>query len=181
MAKLSDKRLEELRVWVFKSWNLHWKELAPVSNSRAQFYKYVVRDNKSDEELERIGLAIEAQARHWRKQNSKEKVIGIPTLSVWYNQSRYDDEFIDESAMAMGDKKSYAPTLPECSESGCTEPVHGSGFTKCAFHIGSNDPKLRESYKALNLDIKSPDFVDNCRKLCREKMGILTKKAEVMK
>ncbi len=164
--KLTPDRKEELRVWVYKVWNFHWRELAPKSNSRAQFQKYVERDNFNDTELARIELAIVAQTKHWRNQNKIERVIGIPCLSVWYNQNRYDDEFIDESAIEMKDREQ----LKTCAVNTCSSPVIGSNYQYCHLHIPSvNDKryvalvKAKEEFNKLGIQRGSPDFAKKCR------------------
>jgi hypothetical protein len=173
MVAISDERKKELRVWVYKVWNFHWKELAPKSNSRAQLLKYVLRDGFNNEELNRIELSIKAQTTHWRKQNKIERVIGIPTLSVWYNQQRYDDEFIDESAMEMSEREQ----LKECSVDGCSNDIHGSMFSFCVDHVPNTKKEmLKQAWVRTGLDMKSKTFIDDCKSHIKERMKIMVGK-----
>lgn len=178
MAKATEKRKEELRKWAYQAWQFSWRELAPVSNSRAQFLKYVVRDNFDDEELTRIELSIQAQAKHWRRQNKIAKVIGIPCLSAWYNANRYDDQFIDESASEMIDRE-QAKT---CIVDGCENDVHGMAYKYCSTHIPSAHSDLIErTMKENNIDIKSPTFHDDCRESSRRSLNKMIEKSEAYK
>lgn len=174
MAKkvISETEKEALRKWGYHVWEISWKELAPVSNSRAQFLKYVYRDFEklTEDELKRIELAVQAQTKHWRlKARAEGKVIGIPTLSVWYNQGRYDDEFIDESAAALKEKVRMHE-ISQCSHEGCRNDCHGTAFDYCVDHIpynGAMADRLRDAYKALNID-KSRPYAEQCREKFKE-------------
>lgn len=165
--QISIDEKEALREWGYLVWEKSWKELAPVSNSRAQFLKYIYRDFEqlNQSELDRIENAIVAQTKHWRlKKRADGQVIGIPTLSVWYNQGRYDDPFIDESAAALKDRANLSE-ISQCSIDGCHRDCHGSAYKFCDDHIpfqGAMADRLRDAYKDLNID-KSKPYVDQCR------------------
>lgn len=110
---------ERIKAWVYRIWPMRWHEMAPVSDSRAQLLKYALRDAFDDEKLNEIELAIIAQTKHWRAKAKADKfnrLTGIPTLSVWYNQQRYNDEFIDESMVAIKERGASVGAGCECAK-----------------------------------------------------------------
>lgn len=155
----SKERAEEIKTWCYKIWEMHWKQFAPVSNSRAQFVQYAVRDYEILDEalMKKIELAVQAYTKHLKMKaaaNRGKGLIGIRTLSVWYNQSGYEDEFIDESASSLRDRiKAGVEKLKQCEHEGCTNPVHGYAYIYCTDHIPESGlARLRDAYKDLPLD-----------------------------
>lgn len=122
--------------------------------------------NPSEQEFNRIMQNMKAQIREDRKDKDAYR---WPFVSSYLNQGRYDD-YIEIK------EKQIKTDIKKCSIDSCNDEVHGSGFTKCAFHLGSNDERLRQSYVRTGLDMKSPTFVEDCRKYCRERMGIMLSK-----
>lgn len=171
-AGCTKARAEELQTWAYQVWETHWKAFAPISNSRAQFLKYVLRDHKElDPELQKkIELSVKAFAKHLRmKKSAGDKLIGIKTLSVWYNQGCYEDEFIDESAASLKDRAIHE--LKYCSKSGCTNQVHGPSYAFCADHIPqSNINQLRDAYKGLAIDPKKGNLLEQCKAIWSSKL-----------
>ena len=145
-------RAEELQTWAYRVWETHWKEFAPVSNSRAQFLKYVLRDHKDlDPDLmKKVELSVKAFAKHLRmKKSAGDKLIGVKTLSVWYNQGCYEDEFIDESAASLRERATETARRSCCVE-GCRSETHGPAYPYCTDHLPNpKDDSLRDAYRAL--------------------------------
>lgn len=163
---------DRIRAWVYSVWPLHWKELAPKSNSRAQFLKFALRDKKKDDELLKIQRSIEAQTAAWREQSRKEKVIGIPTLSVWYNQGRWEDDIshnnLDRPKTILG----------ECQREGCSKDVHGKNYDYCTFHVAEKGDRWKERRAQAGLELglmpregeSKSDWVTRCREMGKPKL-----------
>lgn len=168
---LSKDRHAELKEWVYKVWDMHWKRFAPVSNSRAQFLQYVLRDHKelTPEILKKIELSVVAYHKHLKmKSLAGDKLVGIRTLSVWYNQNQYEDEFIDESAASMRERTAQA--LKECTTDGCHSPVHGVAYIYCTDCIPqSNIDMLRSAYKELPINPKKGKLQDQLKAIFAKK------------
>lgn len=150
---MTENQKEVLTRWAYDAWDKHWRELAPKSNSRALFLKYVMRDAKKlTPELRReIELAVEQQTAAWRAQARKEKVIGVPNLSSWYNAERWTDDISHDNLS----KEKECKTLPICSVPGCGRPVLGNAYTLCSFHIPhDHHERLRKAYIAAGLQRK---------------------------
>lgn len=128
---------DQIREWCYRVWPTRWKELAPSSDSRAVFYKEMLNLKKdkryvlNEELLKKIELAIVAQAKHWRLQSKAGRVYGIPRLSQWIKDRRFDDEFIDESAASIQDRID----CKTCSIENCSQDVHGERYDKCVDHV----------------------------------------------
>ena len=121
--------------------------------------------NPDEAEFNRMMANMKAQVREDRK-NPKD-AYRWPFISSYLNQGRYDD-YIESST-----SKEKAKSLKTCATNGCDSDVHGSMYTKCAFHCGDTNELLSGAYRKLGLDIKSPDFVSQCRDICRDKMGLI--------
>ena len=159
IAKLSQEDIDRLNDWVDHAWKMHWKDLASKSNSRAKFREYVFRDNKNNDELLEIGHAIRQQAEMWRKQSRKEKVMGIPHLSSWYNAARWTDDISHDNL-----EHRERQVLGECKIEGCSNEVHGPSFDVCAKHVPSDwTYELRQAWKETGLDRNSPTLREDCR------------------
>lgn len=147
-AGITKERAEELTRWVYKVWELHWKQFAPTSNSRAQFQQYVLRDYKilDSDNMKNIENSVRAYTKHLKKlKNSGQKLIGVKTLSVWYNQECYNDQFIDDM-----DRHAPHVELSQCSVAGCFAKVHGPSFKYCVDHIpNTNIEVLRDGYRCM--------------------------------
>ncbi len=130
---------ETIKAWCYKVWVTHWRDLAPSSNSRSMFVKEVIKLKPDEEELDRIALAIVAQTKHWRMKSKIEKVFGIPRLSQWIKDCRFDDEFIDETAVSMKERL----TLNICDYPHCQNEVVGEKFRKCRHHHGRKEDRYR--------------------------------------
>lgn len=143
----TNERAEEIQTWAYMVWEIHWKKFAPVSNSRADFLKYCIRDHDvlDVELMKKIELAVKAYTKYlYAKVKAGDKLVGVKTLSVWYNKSCYEDQFIDESA---ADLKSRTE-LQTCSVDGCTNPVHGPRFRFCTDHVPNTSvERLRNAYR----------------------------------
>lgn len=141
--KITPQRREYLKNWVYKVWPTHWKSMAPVSNSRAKFLKYVLRDHEilDDDTLDQIAKAVVIQKQRWEKQARQQhynKMIGIPCLSTWYNDGRWEDIEQDDDEQIPLDTPIIAKKI--CAVPGCTEETHGKTFAYCSFHL---DPRFR--------------------------------------
>lgn len=147
-AGITKERAAELTRWVYKVWELHWKEFAPTSNSRAQFQQYVLRDYKVLDQpaMTNIENSVRSYTKHLRKlKQAGQKLIGVKTLSVWYNQECYNDQFIDDM-----DRRAPAMELAQCSASGCSQKVHGPSYKYCTDHIpNTNIQVLRDGYRRM--------------------------------
>lgn len=145
---ITEDRATELTRWVYKVWDMHWKEFAPTSNSRSQFQSYVLRDHKilTTDLLKTIENSIRAYAKHLRDlKNKNQKLIGIKTLSVWYNQECYNDQFIDDE-----NRRSAATVLAKCCDPSCDNDVHGPMFKHCTDHIPNTKlDTLRAGYQQM--------------------------------
>jgi hypothetical protein len=128
---MNDMTDDQIREWCYRVWPTRWKELAPSSDSRALFLKETIKLKPDEDELKRIELAIVAQAKHWRMKSKVEKVYGIPRLSQWIKDRRFDDEFIDESAASIQERMD----CKICSVENCSQDVHGEKYDKCTDHL----------------------------------------------
>lgn len=178
MTKLTPERETALKTWVYKVWPKHWKELAPVSNSRAGLLNYVLRDNPDDGLLNKIELAIEAQAKYWRlKKKADGKVIGIPCLSTWYNQKKYTDEFIEESSIDLNQRIQ----AKKCTQ--CQNDTHGENYSVCIDHLPNTshitESMKKESLKSCGYWKRSDETVKEWQHRCR--MSLKGKSGNVFK
>ncbi len=169
---LTEERARELTVWVYKMWDIHWKEFAPTSNSRAQFQQYILRDHKEldEDQLKNIYNSIRQYTKHLRKLKSEgQKLIGIKTLSVWYNQECYNDQFIDDATRSAKPSLQLKP----CSIQGCGQPVHGPMFDHCTDHIPNTKiDQLRDGYRDMvdrGVIAKGQNLKEQCRAIFAEK------------
>lgn len=165
----TEERFEELRVWAYRVWDQHWgvriKNSAPVSNSRAQFLQYTVRDFSilTPDLMNQIELAVQAYTKHLHsKKRAGDRLIGVKTLSVWYNQSCYEDQFIDESAASIADR-----TIDRfCTHPGCKAKTHGPAYSLCTDHLPeSGVAQLRDAYRELELDPKKGSLTKQLKTL----------------
>jgi len=116
--------------------------------------------NPDQKEFYRMMENMKAQIRADRKDKD---FYRWPFVSSYLNQARYDDVIASESVRM--DKEN----LKTCSIDKCHNDVHGSSFVYCADHIpNAHSDLLANAYRSLQLDIKSPDFIDRCRSLCRQ-------------
>ena len=174
-ARLSAENLARLEEWVEIAWNAHWKRLSPKSNSKVKFKEYVLRDNKPDNELRIIFVAIQQQRKMWERQSRIEKVVGIPNLSSWYNAGRWDDDITSDNP------ERPVTQLKTCTVEGCNNDVHGPAYDKCCDHLATvgHIQAMREAYVRTGVDRKSPTFVQDCRDYCRQRLNIMTSKGEI--
>lgn len=168
---------DQIREWCYRVWPTRWKELAPSSDSRALFLKETIKLKPDEDELKRIELAIVAQAKHWRLKSKIEKVYGIPRLSQWIKDRRFDDEFIDESAASIQDR--ISPDF--CSIDGCNQETHGEKYDKCTDHLqqfhgdrlgGAKLANLRkqvlEDLNILEVGLTQSELAKKCRAWLRQ-------------
>lgn len=154
---------DKVKAWCWEIWPKHWKELAPSSNSRSLFVKEVTKLGPDDDMLKTIELAIIAQTKHWRLKSKVEKVFGIPRLSQWIKDKRFDDEFIDESA-------SHIQERIDGRNCKCGQPVHGQKYDQCVdclnLSIDAWKPKRIETLKSLGLlepGQSHQDVIERCK------------------
>jgi hypothetical protein len=135
--KITPERETFLTEWVYRVWKTHWKDLAPVSNSRAKFKNYILRDHAklNDEILNKIARAISVQKWKWIQEMKKtgKQPIGIPCLSTWYNDDRWEDVDDDDDEQAPDNHPLAQKRICECE--GCEEETHGRMFAYCAEHL----------------------------------------------
>jgi hypothetical protein len=151
-AGITEERAKELTIWVYKVWDMHWKAFAPSSNSRADFQKYVLRDFKilTPELLNTVELAVKAYTKHLNTLSKKnQKLVGIKTLSVWYNKECYNDQFIEDT-----NRQATGPLeLAKCCIDGCAHEVHGPMYQHCTDHIPNTKiENLRAGYRQMVAD-----------------------------
>lgn len=148
----TQSRYDEIQEWTYKLWDIHWgiviKGSAPVSNSRASLLKYTIRDHDilTPELMKKIELAVLAYTKYLgQKRKAGDKLIGIKTLSVWYNQSCYEDQFIEESAASLEER---TPKIGTCCIEGCNKLCHGPQYQHCTDHIPDTGiDRLRANYR----------------------------------
>ena len=125
--------------WVCRCWAVHWKDDAPVSNKRGALLDYALRDHEEldEKEMTRIYNAIVAYKKYLdKRKQAGDNLSGIQTLSVWYNQRVYDEEFIEESSTELEERIN----LKYCH---CGEPTIGEKYTVCAKHLETHAERLK--------------------------------------
>lgn len=175
---ITEERAKELTIWVYKVWDMHWKAFAPTSNSRADFQKYVLRDFKilTPDLLNTIELAVKAYTKHLNSLSRKnQKLVGIKTLSVWYNQECYNDQFIEDT-----NRQARGPLdLAECCIDGCKHEVHGPAYQHCIDHIPNTKiESLRDGYRQMLDDgiiVKGQSLSEQCRAIFAAKVDNVKK------
>jgi hypothetical protein len=177
-AGITEERAKELTIWVYKIWDMHWKAFAPTSNSRADFQKYVLRDYKilTPDLLTAIELAVKAYTKHLNVlSRNNHKLVGIKTLSVWYNQECYNDQFIEDTSR----QASGPGDLAECCIEGCKHKVHGKAYQHCTDHIpNTNIETLRDGYRQMVDDgviQKGQSLSEQCRAILAAKIDNVNK------
>ena len=161
---------DEIKQWCYEIWPKHWRDLAPSSNSRALFVKEMVKLPLDNDEIERIGGAILEQTRFWRLKSKREKVYGIPRLSQWIKDCRYDDLFIDESFVDIKQSLEGA----KCTK--CDNPTHGTKYNQCHKHLLLTDRFFKQKCEAMkkhdlipSKHLSKSEYAAKCRKtLSRE-------------
>jgi hypothetical protein len=172
-------RVDEITTWAYKVWEMHWgvriRNSAPVSNSRAQFLQYCIRDYKllDADLMNKIELSVHAFTKHLKlKRKAGVKLIGVKTLSVWYNQSCYEDQFIDESAASLQERAEAREQAAICCTEGCKKPVHGPSYPYCTDHLPNDRINiLRGHYK----EMRDAGDIDSSKALTPQCKAIFAK------
>jgi hypothetical protein len=144
----------EIKEWCYEIWPKHWRDLAPSSNSRALFVKEMVKLSPDEEELKRIEGSILAQTRFWYIKSKREKVFGIPRLSQWIKDCRFDDAFIDESYVDLNEQINVGQCIH------CDKPVHGSKYNMCTDHTYQHEAdtwSARRKQALIDLNLYAPN------------------------
>jgi len=158
----SKETAEEINIWVTKCWGAHWKEYGPSSNYRTTFLNYALRDYKELDEAEmtRIYNAVVAQTKYFKLKASAGEWVKGKGLGVWYNQGIYNEEFIDESAADIAERR-------EKKHCQCGQPVEvRTECMKCYSKRTEDKHKLASVLNSLGL--YSPgqslqEISQNCR------------------
>ena len=118
------------------------------------------------EEYEGILFSLSELIRFDRKDPKPDR---WPHVSTWLNQAYYDRDIDIQEQRAKIE-------LALCSVEGCENDVHGPAYDKCCDHLATvgHIQAMREAYVRTGIDRKSPTFVDDCRRYCRERLNILT-------
>jgi hypothetical protein len=139
--------------------------------SRTISCKLMVAYNPDEKERERILGNLKAQVR--AHQQKPEEQRSFWKIGETYVRNHLWDDGI-ESAMEV----KTVQELKKCSVESCNNDVHGPSFKFCSFHIPSaHDENIKQAWTRTGLDYKSPTFIDDCRKFCRERMNIMMGKA----
>ena len=135
--------------------------------SRAISCKLMIAINPDELEQERILGNLKAQVRaHTQKPEQMRSFWKIGETYV--RNQLWNDEI--ESEMEIKEKSQ----LKICSIENCNNDVHGERFKFCAEHVpNAHSDLLAKAWTRQGIDYKSPTFVDDCRKQCRERMAIL--------
>jgi hypothetical protein len=160
---------DKIREWCIKVWPKRWKELAPSSDSRALFVKETIKLKPTEEDLKKWELDIVAQTKFWRQKSKIEKVYGVPRLSQWMKDRRFDDEFIDESAMDLKAKE-------DAKYCHCGNETLGPKYTLCAKHLPDPMKEMRKrTMIELGLAPAKGESISEWQNRCREQLLANTK------
>jgi len=161
---------EQIKEWCHRVWKLSWLELAPSSNSRALFVKEMNKLDPDQDFLNHVENRIIVQTRHWRNKSKREKVFGIPRLSQWIKDRRFDDPIEIDIKEAPRQTKS-------CEI--CGNEVHGPRYTKCTdcvmqFHgdrLGKTSQADLRKQKLIELNLPVQGVsLSELASLCRERL-----------
>ena len=129
--------------------------------------------NPDQKEFYRMMENMKAQVRADRKTPDAYR---WPFVSSYLNQGRYDD-----AIESMSDIKERVD-LKTCCIENCKQDVHGPAYQYCSGHIpNAHSDLLSIAWKATGLKYGSPDFVNECRNLCKQGMNKIVNKQGVMK
>jgi len=91
-------------------------------------------------------------------------------ISTFLNQEYYNRQI--GSTAELKEKQQ----LKKCTE--CNNDVHGPMFDKCSDHIpNAHRGYMKDAWTRTGIDCKSPTYLDDCRKFCRERLNIMMGKA----
>ena len=168
----SKEKADEIDEWVTKCWHAHWKEYGPSSNYKSTFLDYALRDYQEldQEEMMRIYNAVVAQTKHFKLKASAGDFVKGKGLGVWYNQGIYENEFIDESAADIAERRK---TTKYCH---CGEPTIGEKYSVCAKHTESHAQRLKMMQILKDIGVATPgqslqELSESCREYLRQNGG----------
>jgi hypothetical protein len=125
---------------------------------KANALKSFKKINPGQKEFFRMMENMKAQIRADRKDKDAYR---WPFVSTYLNQARYDDVIASESVRIQKEESKI------CCVPDCLDPVHGTKFSKCGFHLSDSGKALQEAWKKTGLDFKSPNFQQDCLQYCR--------------
>jgi len=143
--------------------------------SRAISCKLMTAINPDEAEQERIINNLKAQIRA-HKQKPEQMRSFWKIGETYVRNQLWNDEI--ESAMEIKERVD----LKTCCIDGCDNDVLGQSYQYCPDHIpNAHSDLLSIAWKATGLKYGSPDFVNECRDMCRTGMNKIVNKQGVMK
>ena len=136
---------------------------------KANALKAFKKINPDQAEFFRMMENMKAQVRHDRKDKDSYR---WPFVSSYLNQSRFDD--VIESETVRMDREE----LSTCCIDNCNNDVHGKSFKYCPEHVpNAHSDLLTKAFKETGLKYSSPDFISECRAMCRQGLNKMVNKA----
>jgi hypothetical protein len=173
MSKPTPKQEKQVTDWFMdKFWpNYPAKFCGRGKGSRAISCKLMVAYNPDESERERILGNLKAQVRaHQQKPEEQRSFWKIGETYV--RNHLWDDEI--ESAMEVKTRQE----LKTCKMEGCRQDVHGPSFDVCSEHVpNAHREHMKQAWIRTGIQKNSPDFVEQCRQQCRERMNLLMGKS----
>lgn len=123
--------------------------------------------NPPDEQ--KFNLILEGTKAHVRYAKTQKEPDRFPFISTWLNQFRDQDQ-----VPSMDFQAKEKVQLSECVIDGCRNDVHGLHFDYCSAHIPSqHDELLRQAWIRTGISKRDPDYLQQCRDYCKERMKII--------
>jgi hypothetical protein len=161
---------EQINIWFNTFWTSYPADLCNGKRGgKVPGLKAFKKVATSEDEFNRILANMKAQIKADR---SEKDPYRWPFVSSYLNQCRFDDYIMPVNDIERQELKT-------CKENGCRQDVHGPSFDVCSEHVpNAHREYMKQAWIRIGIQNGSPDFVEQCRQQCRERMNLLMGKSD---